>query len=247
MITRALVFCLGAWLASLVAARADKPAIMLTKPASADAPAALPRIINPVTDSSRRINAALNRADARLRAAAESCKAAGGRDAQWDRTVTVPMAGPGYLSVLVADSVSCGGAHPDADVFALVYDLRNGTPVNWARLLPEAVAGTMALDDAADGSKIGTVNSAKLHELYAERYPANDPPADRATCLEAMATAAFIVWPDAAIGGLVIEPEGLPHAVQACAEPVAIPLATLSALGVAAPLTDAIEAAHQRH
>ena len=242
-VTRAMVLCVSAWLAPGLAARADEPTVSMTKPAPGTGPAALPRIINPGDDAGRRINAALNRADARLRAAAAACSDSAGQDATWNRSVTLPMTGPGYLSILIADSLMCGGAHPDADVFALVYDLRNGTPVNWGRLLPADVAGTMTLDDAADGSKIGTVNSAKLHAVYAGHYPSTK---DRAACLEAVADAAFILWPDAEAAGLVIRPEGLPYAVQACAEPVVIPLAALGALGAAPTLTDAIEAAHQR-
>lgn len=55
------------------------------------------------------------------------------------------------------------------------------------------------------------------------------------------------LWPDAKGGGIAVAPEGLPHVVAACAEPVTIPTATLRKLGVKALILDAIDAARAQH
>ena len=211
---------------------ADAP-VTLTKPA----PQAFPRIASAADEAAKRIDAALDRQDARLRKVAADCIKDGGHDASWTRTVTAPMTGPAYLTLIAADDFFCGGAYPDTAQLVLVYDLQTGSPVNWTRLLPAAIAGTATLQEGADGSKIGTLNSPKLHTLYAQSYPKGP---DQAECLDSIATAPFTLWPDAKADGLMIAPFGLPHVIAACAEPVLLPTALLQTMGVDIRLTNAI-------
>ena len=203
---------------------------------------AFPRIATPKDEAEKRINAALDRQDSQLRKGVAACRA-NGKHTSWERTVTAPMTGPFYLSLIAADYLDCGGAHPDTGQLVLVYDLQTGRPVNWTRLLPPDLAATVALDDAADGTKIGTVTSPKLLALYKAGYPAGE---DRVTCLDAIGDGPFVLWPDAKARGLDVAPSSLPHVMAACGEIVTIPVADLRHLGVDTRLTDAIDAAHAK-
>lgn len=204
---------------------------------------AFPRIAGPDSPASQRINQALTAADARLRVAAKDCvaNASDPKDADWQRTVTVPMRGPGYLTLVASDSLDCGGAHPDSDSFALAYDLRTGTPLNWEKLLPKTLAGKATLDTAADGTRLGVLASPALTALYLKL---SKPDADCASALHDT-DLHFILWPDAARQGVAMQPSGLPHVIAACGNDAVIPLATLRGLGVEPALLDAIAAGHQ--
>ena len=207
------------------------------------APAAFPHTAAPDDPASQRINQALTAADARLRAAAKDCRANASdpKDADWQRTVAVAMAGPGYLALIASDDLFCGGAHPDADRFALAYDLRTGTQLNWERLLPKTLAGKATLDTAADGTRLGVLASPALTALYLQlaKPDADCAPALRDTDLQ------FILWPDATRQGVAMQPSGLPHVIAACGTDVVVPLATARMLGVDPALLDAIAAGHQ--
>jgi hypothetical protein len=239
MLCRAVALLLLLSAAPGLAAEGAVTLVQQPKIAGADA---FPRIANPKDEAEKRINAALDRQDRQLRKAAAECRA-NGKDTSWDRTVTAPMTGPGYLTLIAADELDCGGAHPDTGQMVLVYDLQTGHPVNWSRLLPPDLAVKVALDDAADGSKIGTVTSPKLLALYKADYPARD---DRAECLDAIGNGPFVLWPDAKAHGLEVAPSSLPHVMAACGETVTLSVATLRRLGVDARLTDAIDAAHAK-
>jgi hypothetical protein len=216
---------------------------------------ALPRIVEPVDDAERQINAAVARLDAHVRKAAQTCKAEGGVNAFWDRGVRTPMRGPRFLSYVINDSMSCGGPHPNSGTTAIVYDLTTGAPVDWTTLLPPALSGKVALETQADGTKMVTFSSKRLHTLYLQAYRRKtgkqaDDVEDK-ECRQAVTETfsgeppAMTVWPDAETGGLAVEFD-LVHAVQACAETVVIPTSTLRREGVQAVLTDAIDAAHAK-
>jgi hypothetical protein len=203
-----------------------------------------------------RINQALEEADSRLRAAAKDCRAqAGGtqpdaagaaagadkQDPVWQRSVTVAMRGPFYLSLVASDESDCGGAYPSAASFALAYDLRTGSPLNWARLLPKALVGTASLDAAGDGTRIGVAASAALTQLYLTLVK---PDADCASALRET-DLQFMLWPDAAREGVAVQPSGLPHVMAACGDDAVIPVARLRTLGAEPGLVAAIEAGHR--
>ena len=96
----------------------------------------MPLIANPSDDAERRINAALKRLDANLRKAIRDCKGHDNGPGDWVRKVEPTMKGPGYLSFVITDTSFCGGPYPSIGTMSIVYDLRTGTPVDWARLLP---------------------------------------------------------------------------------------------------------------
>ena len=195
--------------------------------------AAMPQLSAPVDDAERRINTALKRLDLNVLKASKDCK--GG---DWQRSVDAAMRGPGFLSLVVTDSFNCdGSAHPDASTMSIVYDLTTGQPVDWTHLLPATLTGTVALAQQSDGTKVVTLASKRLFDLYMAGYGAGEAPgSDLDDCKQALLNEAedgppgMMVWLDAKGGGLALQ-LGLPHVMAACEEPVIIPAAVLKTEG----------------
>jgi hypothetical protein len=226
-------------LVSLTAAvRADDGSVGLTSPAAlAKDVAAFPKLVAHDAVAGR-INASLVRLDQRVRKARADCMTS--KEADWSRSVEVTMRGPRYLSYLVSDSLFCGGAHPDASSFALVYDLTTGAPVDWAKLLPKPIVERASLDNSADGAKIGVVASKMLTALYIAGLDKDADP----SCKGALSDTdlSFVLWLDKQAKGLAMQTVSLPHALQACADVVTIGLPKLREIGVAPSLTEALAA-----
>ena len=217
---------------------ADRAVHLQVPPPLVEAAAAMPQIAAPVDDAERRINAAVQRLDATARKAIAGCKLDDGKPGDWERAIDVPMRGPRFLSFVITDTVYCGGAHPDSSTMAIVYDLRTGAPVDWTRLLPPSLTGKMTLQAGPDGTKMVTLTSKRLYALYLDFYPR----AQSADCKDAVRSSeppAMMAWLDAKGSGLAVQFD-LSHVVQACAEPVTIPLATLRAEGAQPDLLDAL-------
>lgn len=213
--------------------------------------AAYPQIAVPADDAQRRINAAVARLDARVRLAARDCVTESmARTGEWKRTVTVTMRGPRFVSYLVDDYVDCGGAHPDEGHSAIVYDLMTGAPVDWTQLLPATLTGKLDLVDGADQVKVVTLASLRLFAMYRAgyRHDSGDAAEDK-DCRDAISGAGesgpppMLAWLDAKTGGLAVQFD-LPHAAQACSEPVVIPVAVLRREGASSQLVTALTAAH---
>ena len=149
---------------------ADRAVRMQVPPAIEQGVAALPLIADPADAAETRINAALQRLDQSVRRSITACKAHSGQSSDWERSVEVPMRGPGFISFVITDDVYCGGAHPDLSNMAIVYDLRTGAPVDWTRLLPPSLTGKLALADGADGTKMVTLASPRLNALFLAGY-----------------------------------------------------------------------------
>lgn len=247
--------CMGILMAILAgpARSADRPVQMEPQRDLKPKLVAMPQIAAPADDAERQINAALKRFDGKVLKAARVCQSEGGKDGWWERSVETPMYGPHFISVVINDNTYCGGAHPNTSLMSIVYDLTTGTPVDWTTLLPPALTGKVALAEGADGTKMVTLASKRLHKLYLERYrpTTGDPKKDDADkeCREAV-TETFsgdpppmMAWLDAKEGGLAVQFD-LAHVVQACADAVVIPNAVLRREGAKPVLTDAIAAAH---
>ncbi len=127
---------------------------------------------------------------------------------------------------------------------ALVFDLNTGGLVDWAKLLPELAQRTGA-DTAGDGSTLGTVSSGWLSDLYRDlaKRGGGEP-----ECVDALKETElnFLLWPDAKLDGLVVQPAGSLHVIAACGPALLIPLQTLRSLGVDAEFVKAIDAAHRQ-
>jgi hypothetical protein len=206
----------------------------------------MPLIAAPADDAERRINAALKKLDEHVLKAAAGCKGEKHAPAVWDRGVDVTMHGPAYLSYTITDSIDCAGAHPDSAIMSIVYDLRTGAPVDWTRLLPATLTGTIALEGGEDGTKMVTLASKRLWSLYWMAYQASHK--DDESCsasikeLGANDPPPMMVWLAGASGSLGLT-FNVPHAVLACADEMTVPSATLHQEGAALPLIEALEAA----
>jgi len=233
------------WVAASVAHAADRAVTLKKMLPVRRGVSAMPEIANPQDDAERAINLALAKLDATVRAALKTCKTDENKPGNWDRTVQVAMAGPGYLSFVITDNTDCGGAYPNLNVMSIVYDLRTGRPVDWTKLLPPSLVGQVSLEEGTDGTKMVTLASKRLFALYLAGYPADSDQ----NCKDAVHDAAdsgppaMMVWLDAKQGGLAVRFD-LAHVVQVCATPVVIPAATLRSEGTNPQLVDAIDAAH---
>ena len=245
----------AAFLGMLGCAHGASRVVTLQSPAPvAKAIAAMPLIVSPIDDAERRINEAVSRFDSNVRKAAAQCRKDGRGNYDWSRSVDATMRGPGFLSFVITDNAFCGGAHPNSSTQAIVYDLSTGKPVDWTKLLPPSLTGKITLQTGMDNTKTVALSSQKLFDLYLKLYrpAAKDAKegSDERECREAVtqegssAPPAMSVWLDAKAGGLATQFD-LAHVVQACADPVIIPVATLKAEGVGPALTDAIEAAQR--
>ena len=233
----------------LAAHAADRPVHMQVPPPVGKDAAAMPVIADPADDAERRINAAVRRLDSALKGSMAECRTGGGRNWDWERSVDVTMRGPGFISYAITDSMYCGGAHPSSGTMAIVYDLRTGAPVDWTGLLPASLTGTVALGQQSDGSRMVTLSSGRLYSLFLAGYDASHAAPSDAECRnvvhgeQADAPPSMQVWLDAKRDGLAVLFD-LPHAAQACADPVVIPWAVLQREGAAPALLDALAAAH---
>lgn len=207
---------------------------------------AFPRIASPADAAQRRINRALDRLDAKVRAAARACFADSINPTSWQRRIDSTMHGPEFLSYRVTDDVDCGGAHPNNSHSAIVYDLKSGQPIDWTKLLPASLTGRMALTRGSDEVSVVTLASPRLVALYDAGYDRALDPENKAVC--AGATTIFgaegipmLAWLDAKAGGLALQFD-FNHAMQACSAAVVIPLATLRREGASARLVKALQA-----
>ncbi len=234
----ALLTCAPAW------ADAGGGVRIARRPALSKGVAAFPRIEGGVSAQAiARIDKSLDGADRRVRQSVKECLAQAGGHGDWTRSVSVAMAGPRFVSLVARDSYFCGGAYPDTSVLALVYDLDTGGLVDLQKLAPGLSTKT-ALDTAGDGSKIGTIASDKLSSLYREGAKRDDADPDCGNVLKD-ADLAFIAWPDAKAGGLVVSPTTLPHVVRACGPEVTIAPDALKASGADPALLEALASARK--
>ena len=240
----ALLLALGSGLALGAALAAD--ASLQAQPKLAKDFEAFPRVSGGVApEVAKRINDGLARADAKGRKAIADCRKQDARHGYWERSVEATMVGPRYLSLVSRDNAMCGWAHPNTSSMALVYDLADGKLVDLAKLLPGLVTKT-ALDETMDGSKIGTIGSPRLMAIFrdeAKKNPGLDP-----ECKQVIADReelAFIAYPDAKTHGLVLEPVGVEHVVQACFDAMILTGAVLATQGTSADFLEALGTARK--
>jgi len=223
---------------------ADRAVTLTTPGALRGSIGAMPQIADPADAAEQRIDSALRQIDVDVLKAAEDCK--GG---DWTRVVDAPMRGPGFLSLVITDSIACdGAAHPETSTAAIVYSLTTGKPVDWTRLLPPSLTGRAAPVEAG-GSRFVTLASRRLFALYMAGYTDGGATGDDLRrCKDALSQAGnappMNAWLDAKSGGLSLEIE-LPHAIAACEDVVTIPKGRLRAEGASPALLKALAAARQ--
>lgn len=229
---------------ALGAAGAEAPVVLKKSPSLSKGVDAFPRLAG-TSAQVKTINAALDRADGRMRRFLADCKDNGQTD-RWDfaRHVSAPMKGPGFLSLYAADDFFCGGAHPNTYQLALTYDLATGKPITWAKYLPARLVTPEDRATADDGTIVGVVQAPALLEWYrAEAVRQRGAPDE---CKDVIADiGSLVLWIDAKAGGVAMQPEGLPHVIAACGETVVMSAAELRRQGASPKLVAAIEAAHR--
>ncbi len=214
------------------------PVPLIQPPRLSKTASAMPRLRDAASPAARRINAALDAADRRLQDAISDCAGeahdSGASEAEYDRTVSVAMAGPEFLSLVASDSGFCGGLHPNFQTIALTFDLSTGRPVDWTKLLPTPLIETTTTEGAMGGATLGLVRSKLLVELDTDPSEDCGMPPD----------AAFQLWPDAVRGGVNVAWADPPHADMNCGEPALLDVATLRRYGASPLLIQALIQAH---
>lgn len=224
----------------------DAPAVTLVARPDLSATAqALPRLAGD-SPAIVRINADLDRMDAAAAADLKTCNTDAGGQGEWNRSITRPMTGPGYLTLRVHLELYCGGAYPSTDQSAVTYDLSTGKRVDWTRAIPGLSLTPDALEDMPQGY-IPNVSSAALNAVYSRKMLASTDKEWLDECREVFTPEAldgqsFKIWADAEDGGVNVSPE-LPHVVQACADSATLTVADLEGFHADPRLIQAITAA----
>lgn len=238
-----LVLGLAGILVAATAYAGDEPVRWREAKPVAHGIAAFPKIVTPKGEAAARINRALEGADASVDRLAVDCKHYKG----WHRNIAVTMGGPRYLSLLAYDDWYCGGAYPDTDATALVYDLSTGAPIDWTKLFP---AGLITKAGPSPGGGVSDpilITSTGLWELFVKTANAaehdecddvrNDPSGSGTT---------LMIWPDAKDDAIELVATDFPHVIKACSGPATVPTAQLRKLGIDGALLDAIDEAHAK-
>ena len=157
----------------------------------------------------------------------------------WERTIAITMTGPRFLSIVAIDGfVFCGGAHPDRDTLAMVFDLTTGKPANWMNLIGKSANASAYSDTNSDGTTVGALIVPALRVMTQAK-------ADK-ECKDAFRNPqSYQLWPDAKSGTLTAEPFGLPHVVAACADDITLTPDQARKVGFDETLLSAIAQAHQ--
>lgn len=224
----------------MAAAPAARPVRLKPLPPAAPGIAAFPRVVaSPGDAAAARINRALAQADRR-----PGC---GDQKGTWNRTVAVTMRGPRTLSLLASDDWYCGGAYPDTNQVALVFDLKTGAPIAWKKILPPALVEQAAPDPGGTEADPVMVTSPALWAIYAKAAAlgAGKECADVLKDPAGLGTS-LMLWPDAGADGLAVQPADFPHAVKACGPPVTLAVPELRKLGVTPAFIAEIAEAHRR-
>jgi len=206
---------------------------------------AWPLIAYPSTPAEQNVNAILKRLNERMAKVLKDCdgnyRDSGKNDIEgdWERTITVTMTGPRFLSMVAIDSYFCGGPYPDSGTFAMVFDMTTGRPVNWMNLIAKSANASVYSDSNSDGSRVGALIVPALRALTIAHADGE--------CKEAFHNPqAYQLWPDAKSGTLTAEPFDLPHMVAACVDDLKLTPDQARKLGFDETLLSAIAQAHRQ-
>lgn len=211
--------------------------------------AATPRLDDTVPNS--RFNADMAKLDAWTVAERESCLTAEMGEPYWERGVSLPMAGPRYVTVEKSEGSYCGGAHPNHGLIRLTYDLNTGEAIDWSSLLPPDLLGSLTPDTMLFTLATPTARSAELAAWYRAQVLAamSGDSRTQEQCGEVLSpaeieNAGLVLWLDAETPGLAMEIAGVAYADTVCLNPAVMPASELKRRGVSAELIEALEAAH---
>lgn len=231
-------------------AKAEGEAATSSAPASAGAVAfearpdiregvqALPRVVGD-TPAIAAINIDIDR----INADTAGCEGPG----TFNRFVSMPMTGPEFLTLAVADDWSCeGAAHPSVVYTATTWDLSTGRRVDWVAAAPGLSATRPEDDGLADTYEPG-LQSAPLAEWYGRKMMASTDTEWLGECRDLFTDGTLVeryykLWLDAQTGGIAVMVD-FPHVAQYCAETATMNEAEMRQFGVAPAMIDAVLAA----
>ncbi|WP_029415869.1 hypothetical protein [Brevundimonas bacteroides] len=231
-------------------AKADGEAASQAAPASAGAVTfearpdiregvqALPRVVGD-TPAIVAINADIDR----INADTAGCDGPG----TFTRFASMPMTGPGFLTLAVADDWSCeGAAHPSVTYAAVTWDLSTGRRVDWVTAAP-GLSATRPEDDGFPATYEPGLQSAPLAEWYGRKMMASTDAEWLGECRDlftngTLAERYYKLWLDAQTGGIAVMVD-FPHVAQYCAETATMNEAEMSQFGVSPAMIDAVLAA----
>ena len=210
------------------------------RPDLAEGAAALPRLVGE-GEAIAAINADLDRRDA---AAGADCYGEGG----FERGVSQPMTGPGFISFWITEGQYCEGASgPDTDQTALTYDLATGQPVDWVAAAPGL---QLTRGDTTDrpADYVPGLSSAALSAWYSAAAPAGSDREHAEQCAviwthEHLEGPGFQIWLDAREGGLSIRPR-FSQGSAGCANTATLNPEEMRRFGVSTAIVDAVVAGH---
>jgi len=237
------LLCIAA-IVPLAFADAGLAALKAAKPLMKDVDA-LPRLVSGAKPAILlKINATLAQIDAQALREARECLRDKGAD--YARTVSATMRGPRFVSLTATEEMSCGGAYPNANSQALVFDLATGGLADWEKLLPGKVQiRKYDADLAKQFAYDPIVSSDTLWALYKKAAKAErGADADCADALDEKLD--FQLTLDAKLGAVVVDEVGLRHQIQACGTTIYLWGADLRSIGASKDLIEALEIAHRQ-
>jgi len=215
---------------------------------------AWPLLANATSSAAKRVNAILAAKNRQMMSALKECDAAimdfqsdENRHAKrktvsaddWARTVNITMTGPRFVSLVATDGFFCGGAHPDSDTEALVFDMTTGELVDWTAHISKSSQASPYADSVSDKNHVAALVLPGLEEINLANTSAE--------CKDAFDDQqSFLIWPDAGSGRLVAEPFDLPHVMAPCDQEIDLTMEQARKLGFDETILSAIEQAHRQ-
>lgn len=221
---------------------------LIGRPDLADGFESLPRLAGD-TGAARQFEHLTGALDATGAAQRDHCFAEAPASSQWSRSVSVPMAGPKFASLVIRDDTSCGDAQTRITEMRMTYDLRTGDTIDWPDVLPADLIEPRDPADTLEFLYEATVRSKALVAWHTDHVLDTMDAQTRLDCKDRIAELAISnglhIWLDAQRGGLAMAPALLRQDTSTCGQSSVMPTDELRRKGVSAELADAIDAAHR--
>jgi hypothetical protein len=213
-----------------------------------------PLIANPSNDAERRINKHLGDLNAGLSHTLKECHSnyvelmrkqklptdENGEGVEfWRQHTKVTMLGPALLSLVATTDFYCGGAHPYGFTSAAVFDLRTGEPADVRAWFLSSLKSSFDEDGKEDSAMEKSISVEGLVAAYQEatHHQCEDVYSDQQ---------AFLIWPDAKSGKVMIQADRLPGCCDACGIEIGLAPEQARKLGFSETFLQAIRDAHKK-
>lgn len=146
--------------------------------------------------------------------------ASGGRDGDFQLSLTPALVTPEFLSVAATTGGFCGGAHPDESQWHMLFDRTSGRTIDLAGWL--SARGVLP-DGGEPSTSIRRITPA-LRAVALKHFPFGR--GEDADCREAIASEDY--WEIALTRRGIAFTPSLPHVIQACEDAALVPFAELT-------------------